>query len=160
MTDKPTDQTPPTPDSDNGFLLRIAGKAMAISSVAALVLPAIAMVYDGGTAPYIYGAMAGLAGGGVLGAVSSAFANAAQNRPQGEGKGILSFLNPGWRRTGFMGGFLALDLMDGKPGPVVASLFLAAAATAVGVPTYLSGKSLYDNFIRKDLPAPKPTPAG
>ena len=155
-----TDQSPNQSDSDKGFLLRIAGKAMAISSVAALVLPAIAMVHDGGTAPYLYSALAGLAGGGVLGAVSSAFANAAQNRPADEGKGILGFLNPGWRKTGFMGGFLALDLMDGKPGPVVAALFLAAATTAVAVPTYLSGKSLYDNFIRKDVPAPAPTPAG
>jgi hypothetical protein len=149
-----TDPSPDKPDSDQGFLLRIAGKALSISSVAALVLPTIAMVHDGGTAPYLYGALAGLAGSGVLGAVSSAFANAAQDRPADESKGILGFQNPGWRKTGFMGGFLALDLMDGKPGPVVAALFLAAAATAVAVPTYLSGKSVYDNFIRKASPAP------
>lgn len=217
------------PDSDNGFLLRIAGKAAAIASVVALSLPLIGLgqaigvvpgginsdhygniadltnafnrpvatqtvqtetkpisfeiisefyeSYSGG-APYYghrtnqlddsavgaYGAMGGLAGAGIMGAAGSAFAAAADKRRDNTANTVTTAAQAtGESLTANkpLNLFMALDMVDGKPGPVTKGAAMGYAVVlagmAVGLPTYLSGKSVYDNFIRDNNPAaPKP----
>jgi hypothetical protein len=220
-----TARTPIASDSDNGFLLRIAGKALALASVVALSLPLIgfgqvAGVLPGGinsnhygniadlaatfnrpaavqtvkdtptlqligevhenyspgtflhryphrentpgdSAVGIYGAFGGLAGAGIIGAAGSAFANAAEKRAGNS----LAFVKGAAEATGTavtankpLNLFMAFDMIDGNPGPVTKGAAMAYglifASAAVAVPTYLSGKSIYDNFIRTPAPAP------
>ncbi len=221
-----TDPSPIRSGSDNGFLLRIAGKAIALASVVALSLPLLAFgqvagVVPGGmqsdhyatldsltaafnrpaytqtvdiptlkpvgqiyerfdesagyayrgpneiddTAIGAYGVFGGLAGAGILGAAGSAFANAAERRTGNTAAviaGTAQATGDALTANKPLNIFMAFDLADGKPGPVAkgaaAGYMVILAAAAVGLPTYLSGKSFYDNFIRQ--PAPAPVPGG
>lgn len=213
-----TNQSPIKHDADDGFLLRIAGKALALASVAALSLPLLAFgqaagVVPGGlqsdhyatldslaaafnrpavtqtiddvgiaipvgtfqehfsgnlysyrenkvtdTAIGLYGVIGGLAGAGVMGAAGSAFANASSGRA-GRREERIGYDNAkvDTKGLGLLGGLVAVDMIDGQASDaskaVAAGIVLAAAAAAVAVPTYLSGKSVYDNFIRDNNPA-------
>ncbi|MBU0799801.1 MAG: hypothetical protein KKA05_02235 [Alphaproteobacteria bacterium] len=101
-------------------------------------------------------AVAGLAGAAVFGAAGSAFANA--SRPHAstpvESPRLIASSGPHPVPTGgaLLPTIVAFDMLDGKPGPAMAGIGMAAlgvvAAAAVGVPTYLTGKAVYDNFIR------------
>lgn len=110
------------------------------------------------------GVIGGFAGAGVLGAVGSAFAESSQKRKGGSTQEALSVAGQSLQAIGdgmrpFMPLF-AFDAIRGKSSDVSKGIAMAAAigivAVGTALPTYLSGKSVYDNFIRPESRAPRP----
>jgi hypothetical protein len=103
---------------------------------------------------------------GVLGAAGSAFADVSQRRRHvGEGTGTAVMVageaaNAVLESTKPFMPLFAMDALRGRSSDaskaVAAGMALGLGAIAVALPTYLSGKSVYDNYIRKAPSAARP----
>ena len=101
----------------------------------------------------------GLATAAIAGAIGSAFADVSQ-RHKGTNGAVFTagaeMASSFAKSTSLARTFMMVDMMDSKPSAMTkgagAAFGIILASAAVSIPTFLAGKSVYDNFIRAENP--------